>query len=147
MSRLIFREKAISVKASSAEVSEALRKLACKNSLLNSFFDDGFSFNMCERYKRGFSAMRFYGTIEERGGECSVKYHIRPGVVPLLLLLICFIPFVYALALLPFRYVSLKFIAISAAFSLFIYFDIVGQERACEERFIRKLHELGNKEK
>ncbi len=61
-------------------------------------------------------------------------------------LLVFLLAFLYAFALLLFSNVSLIPLVISAAATLFICLIVIGQEQTCDERLIKKLHELENKE-
>lgn len=144
---LIFKKRSISVKASSTDIVNALKNLPQKSILFNTFTESSFSFSMWpKRFEHMYGAIRFFGTIEEYGDECIIKYSIRPGVGFIFVLLIFFIPFVYSFMLLLFSTVPIMILAITGVTTLFIYLSIIGQEQVCDERLIRKLHELENKE-
>jgi hypothetical protein len=146
---LIFNKKSITILASATDIINALKSLPQKNTIFNSYSENAFSFGMWEKHQYGrlFGSIRFFGTIDDRGGRCTIKYSVWPGTVGIIGLLVFLSVFLYALALFLFSTVSLLFLALSITFPVIITINIISQERTCDERFIRKMYELETKEK
>lgn len=144
---LIFRKRSISVKASSADIIETIKKLPLKRTFFNSYSDDSFSFGMWDKsiYGHMRGGVCFLGTIEEQGEESIIKYSLRPNALGLLILLVFSLPFFYSIVLFLFTDVSMLFFALSILFPVIIVLSIIGQEQTCDDRFTRKLHELEDK--
>ncbi|WP_143806925.1 hypothetical protein [Papillibacter cinnamivorans] len=143
---LIFKRRCITIKASSTDIINAIKKLPQKSTFFNSYAASSFSFGMyVKRYEHLYGVIRFIGTIEEQGDECIVRYSIRPGVAGLCGILVFLLAFLYAFTLFLFLNASLMPSVISGVTTLFICLSIIGQEQACNDRVTRKLHELENK--
>ena len=144
---LIFKKKSFTIKASSTDIIDALKTLPPTSTFFNTFSERSFSFCVYEKHERMHGPIRFWGTIEEQGEKRTIKYTIIPGIAILFVLSVFLLAFLYAFVLLLFSNVSWIPLVISALSTLFICLITLGQEQSCNERLIRKLHELENKEK